>query len=81
VAEQFSCPVGALAAEIEFAIAYTVACNPGVISVSAEPGGHREQFADAIAAMLTERAGHGLSGMTLTGDDTPAGARTKVNRA
>lgn len=62
---QLTCPEDKLAGEIEFAIAYTVACNPGVISLSAEPGGHRKQFAEAIAGMITERAGHGLSGMTL----------------
>jgi hypothetical protein len=68
--KRFSCPEKALAAEIEFAIAYIVACNPDRIRELLGPeeqGGCRPQFAGQIAAMLTERAGTGLSGMTLEG--------------
>jgi len=59
-------PESELAAEIELAIAYTVACNPGRAGelLMTPPGGCRAGFAAQIAAMLAERAARGLSGMT-----------------
>jgi hypothetical protein len=70
-------PENQLAAEIECAIAYLVACNKGRWAqlLTPEPNGCRREFAHAIAAMLTERAASGLSGMTLeeaAPDGTPA---------
>ena len=55
-------PLEVLAAEIEFAIAYTAACNPDRVRITQRGRG---QFAAQVAAMLSERAGNGLSGMTL----------------
>jgi hypothetical protein len=66
-------PAGALTGEIEFAIAYTVACNPGR-DLLHEPD--RRLLAEAIADMLIERAGNGLSGMRVVPDEnagSPAG--------
>lgn len=60
-------PAAALAGEIEFAIAYTVACNPGR-DLLHEPD--RRLLAEAIVAMLTERAVSGLSGMRFEADGT-----------
>lgn len=54
-------PRDVLAGEIEFAIAYTVACNPGRDLLGAD----RKLFAEAIADMLFERAGAGLSRMLI----------------
>ena len=63
----FTCPEGRLAAEIEFAIAYTAACNPDRRHelLLSPPGGCRDMLADQVAAMLAERAEKGLSGMTM----------------
>jgi hypothetical protein len=55
-------PREALAGEIEFAIAYTAACNPDRDLLGAD----RKAFAEAIVNMLTERASSGLSGMRVT---------------
>lgn len=71
-----SVPEEILAAEIEFAIAYTVACNGDrryELLRSASSGGRRADFACAIAAMLLERAGNGLSGMSLAPVSTEPG--------
>jgi hypothetical protein len=54
-------PAQALAREIEFAIAYTRACNPARDLLAAD----RELFSRAIAEMIIERANSGLSGMSL----------------
>jgi hypothetical protein len=62
-------PEDVLAAEIEFAITYAVACNrdrAGEMLLS-PPDGCRGEFAGQIAAMLTERAAGGLSGMRYYG--------------
>jgi hypothetical protein len=66
----FSCPAEKLAAEIEFAVAYTVACNRGQahLFLLAPPEGRRGDFARQVAAMLLERAGNRLSGMAVSGD-------------
>jgi hypothetical protein len=53
-------PAGALTGEIEFAIAYTVACNPGRDMLHPPD---RRLLAEAITNMLIERAEAGLSGM------------------
>lgn len=64
---RFTCPEEKLAGEIEFAIAYVVACDRYRARefLLTPPGGSRTYFAGQIAAMLTERAGGGLSGMAL----------------
>ena len=58
-------PEDALAAEIEFAIAYVVAARRDLAPrfLIPEPDGARGYFAGQIAAMLAERAEKGLSGM------------------
>jgi len=58
-------PEDQLAAEIEFAIAYTVACNRDRLGelLLSPPDGCRPEFAAQIAAMIAERAAGGLSGM------------------
>jgi hypothetical protein len=55
-------PLDVLAAEIEFAVAYLRACNPGEDLT----GRYRSELARLIADMLAERAGQGLSGMVIT---------------
>ena len=72
---RFTCPEEALAAEIEWALTYTMACNPGRGIFAS---GDRPLFAQAIARMLAERAEKGLSGMAVT-EDMPGEAREKVN--
>jgi hypothetical protein len=64
-------PSAALTGEIEFAIAYTVACNPGR-DLLHEPD--RRLLAEAIVAMLYERAGAGLSGMRIENAGQPGGS-------
>lgn len=76
-ARRFSCPAESLAAEIEFAIVYLAASNPGRKDelLLPPPRGCRDEFAGLIAVMLLERAENGLSGMSLEGADTPAEKR------
>jgi len=50
-------PSAALAGEIEFAIAYTIACNPGR-NFAAPPD--RKLLAEAIVAMLYARGGRAV---------------------
>ena len=72
-------PAKYLAAEIEFAIAYTVACNPGRDLL----GEDRKAFAEAIVGMITERAGEGVSGMRIVpGEENsrPAGTQRLTRR-
>ena len=72
-------PAGSLAAEIEFAIAYTVACNPGRDLL----GEDRKAFAEAIVDMITERAGEGVSGMRIVPGNQisrPAGTKESSQR-
>lgn len=57
-------PGTALVPEIALAIAYTRACNPDRDLTGAD----RELLAAAIADMLRERAGSGLSGMRIEDD-------------
>jgi hypothetical protein len=70
-------PEDQLAAEIEFAITYIVACNRDRVHelLLTPPDGCRRDFAAAIAGMIAERAAHGLSGMALhergAGEDAP----------
>jgi hypothetical protein len=61
-------PAAALAGEIEFAIAYTVACNPGR-DLLHEPD--RALLAEAIVDQLAERAARGLSGMRVLPAEVP----------
>jgi hypothetical protein len=66
-------PAGALAAEIEFAIAYTVACNRDRDLLGAD----RTLLAQAIVDMIAERAASGLSGMRIVpGDEISHSAGT-----
>ena len=62
--KRFSCPQDMLAREIEIALALTAPLT--LRGTSSLCGGDRAAHAVAIAAMLTERAGKGLSGMSLT---------------
>jgi hypothetical protein len=78
VARRFSCPEEALTTEIEFAITYVNACNPGKRLFNfgtIAPEVTREEVSAAIAGMLMERAESGLSGMTLAEDDANGEAR------
>ena len=60
-------PLDVLATEIEFAVAYIRACNPGEDLT----GPYRSELSRAIGDMLAERAGRGLSGMMIvTGRET-----------
>jgi hypothetical protein len=61
-------PRAALVPEIEFAIAYTRACNPDRDLTGEDDRG---LLAAAIVDMLYERAASGLSGMRITGEDDP----------
>ena len=54
-------PLDVLATEIEFAIAYIRACNPGEDLT----GPYRSELSQSMAVMLAERAGQGLSGMAI----------------
>ena len=65
----FACPEEKLAGEIELAIAYAVACNPdrGRLLLLSPPDGRRAELACQVAQMLLEQAGHGLSGLAVTG--------------
>lgn len=66
-------PESALAGEIEFALTYMLACNPPVYEVLTQ---RRKELCEAMAAMLAERAGKELAGMSL--EQVPAGkARTE----
>ena len=69
-ARQFTCPEEALAGELELAVTYVVACNREELNELLLS--RRADFARSVAWMIAERAGHGLSGMTLAEDDTPA---------
>ena len=64
-------PSAALADEIDFAIAYTIACNPGR-NFAVPPD--RKLLAEAIVAMLYERAEAGLSGMRIENAGQPGGS-------
>lgn len=64
-------PEDQLAREIEFAIAYTAACNPAVRPAELLSG-RRAEFADLIADLLIERAAGNKSGMTVM-EGTEAG--------
>ena len=64
-------PSGALADEIDFAISYTIACNPGR-NFAVPPD--RKLLAEAIVAMLYERAAIGLSGMRIENAGQPGGS-------
>jgi hypothetical protein len=55
-------PAGVMVTELEFAIAYLAAANRDRDLL----GEDRRAFAEAIAAMLAERAGRGISGMQVT---------------
>jgi hypothetical protein len=82
VTRVFTCPEDVLAGEIEFAVTYLAACNPGWPSglLMPEPLGRRAEFCALVAGMLTERAEAGLSGMTI--EDTNRGdVPDGVNRA
>lgn len=70
-ARRFSCPEDMLAGEINLALVFTMACNPGRAVFAA---GDLALFSVAIAKMLAERAESGLSGMSLE-DDTGARSR------
>jgi hypothetical protein len=69
VAKVFSCPEDGLAREIELAVTYLAACNPGIppsaFLLPESLGGRRAEFSRMIAGLLTERAEKGLSGMAL----------------
>jgi hypothetical protein len=73
----FACPEEALAGEIEFGLAYAMACNPGRAGFAP---GDRKLFAAAAAAVLAERAEHGLSGMSIE-DSAGAEVTSSLNRA
>jgi hypothetical protein len=73
----FTCPEEALAGEIEFGLAYAMACNPGRAGFAP---GDRKLFAAAAAAVLAERAEHGLSGMSIEDTDR-ADVPDAANRA
>lgn len=53
-------PENALAAEIEFALAYVLACHPPAWRFLVT---QRRRMCEEIAAVLAERAAKGLSGM------------------
>lgn len=53
-------PMGALAGEIELALTYVLACNPPAYEVLTH---RRTELCEAMAQMICERAGKGLSGM------------------
>jgi hypothetical protein len=74
VARRLTCPEDALAGEIEFALTYLLACNSGTppsTMVMAAPMGRRRELCELMAAMITERAEKGLSGMTAEDPDLP----------
>ncbi len=68
-------PAAALADEIEFAIAYIRACNPGRDLT----GEDRKLLAGQIVAMITERAEQSLSGMRIVAGEEIAGHSPGTN--
>ena len=63
-----------LEAEIEFAIAYHRACNPGRDLL----GEDRRLFAEAIVWSLFERAEHGMSGMRVEPESGNGGSQAGI---
>lgn len=55
-------PLSQLAAEIEFAMAYTLACGVGA---GGSFGTRRKAVCAHMVAVLAERAGNGVSGMRI----------------